>query len=159
MRRKLRTVKNAVVHVVLLAVIFLAAVVLFERWINESLPLEAEEMASSTFPLVYIHDNGTNYNCLHGYAAKMDVNYIRDTLTVLNDDHQLDIQIQPFNMSVENVSYEVLTLDGSESLENTRVVSLKEENNYLNATLQIQNKMLMNQEYILQIQVTAGRIA
>ena len=60
----------------------------------------------------------------------MDVNYIRDTLTVLNDDHQLDIQIQPFNMSVENVSYEVLTLDGSESLENTRVVSLKEENNY-----------------------------
>lgn len=156
MRGKLRTVKNAVVHVVLLAVIFLAAVVLFERWINESLPLEAEEMASSTFPLVYIHDNGTNYNCLHGYAAKMDVNYIRDTLTVLNDDHQLDIQIQPFNMSVENVSYEVLTLDGSESLENTRVVSLKEENNYLNATLQIQNKMLMNQEYILQIQVTAG---
>ena len=62
MRGKLRTVKNAVVHVVLLAVIFLAAVVLFERWINESLPLEAEEMASSTFPLVYIHDNGTNYN-------------------------------------------------------------------------------------------------
>ena len=46
MRGKLRTVKNAVVHVVLLAVIFLAAVVLFERWINESLPLEAEEMAS-----------------------------------------------------------------------------------------------------------------
>ena len=46
MRGKLRTVKNAVVHVVLLAVIFLVAVVLFERWINESSPLEAEEMAS-----------------------------------------------------------------------------------------------------------------
>ena len=36
MRGKLRTVKNAVVHVVLLAVIFLASVVLFERWINDA---------------------------------------------------------------------------------------------------------------------------
>lgn len=51
MRGKLRTVKNAVVHVVLLAVIFLAAVVLFERWINESLPLEAEEMEAQHFLL------------------------------------------------------------------------------------------------------------
>ena len=156
MREKLRTVKNVAVHAVILAVIFFAAVVLFERWINQSLPVEAEEMASSTFPLVYIRNNGVSYNCLHGYASKMDVSYIRDTVTVLNDDHQLDIQIQPFDMSVENVSYEVLNLDGSESLENTRVIQLKEENNYLNATLQIQNKMLMNQEYILQIQVTAG---
>lgn len=156
MREKLRIVKNVAVHAVILAVIFFAAVVLFERWINQSLPVEAEEMASSTFPLVYIRNNGVSYNCLHGYASKMDVSYIRDTVTVLNDDHQLDIQIQPFDMSVENVSYEVLNLDGSESLENTRVIQLKEENNYLNATLQIQNKMLMNQEYILQIQVTAG---
>ena len=52
MRGKLRTVKNAVVHVVLLAVIFLAAVVLCERWINESLPLGDVELGSSTFPHV-----------------------------------------------------------------------------------------------------------
>ena len=156
MREKLRTVKNVVVHVIVLAVVFLAAVAVFERWVNQSMPVEAETMASSTFPLVYIRNDGTSYNCLHGYASKMDVSYIRDTVTVLNDNHQLDIQIQPFDMSVENVSYEVLTLDGSESLENTRVISLKEENNYLNATLQIQNNMLMNQEYILQLQVTAG---
>ena len=156
MREKLRTVKNVVVHVIVLAVVFLAAVAVFERWVNQSMPVEAETMASSTFPLVYIRNDGTSYNCLHDYESKMDVSYIRDTVTVLNDNHQLDIQIQPFDMSVENVSYEVLTLDGSESLENTRVISLKEENNYLNATLQIQNNMLMNQEYILQLQVTAG---
>lgn len=156
MRAKLRTVKNVVVHIIVLTAVFLAAILLFERWVNQSMPVEAETMANSTFPLVYIRNNGTSYNCLHGYASKMDVSYIRDTVTVLNNNHQLDIQIQPFDMSVENVSYEVLTLDGSESLENTRVIQLKEENNYLNATLQIQNKMLMNQEYILQIQVTAG---
>ena len=95
MRGKLRTVKNAVVHVVLLAVIFLAAVVLFERWINESLPLEAEEMASSTFPLVYIHDNGTNYNCLHGYAANSDLNFEK-TFIMLHFSHPFDYILAQF---------------------------------------------------------------
>jgi hypothetical protein len=57
---------------------------------------------------------------------------------------------------VESVSYEVLTLDGTQSLENTNVINMTEENGYLNATLQIQNNMLLEQEYILKIQVTAG---
>lgn len=106
---------------------------------------------------MYICSNkGVSYNCLHGYAYEMDVANIRDTVTVLGDSHELDIQIQPFSSNVESVSYEVLSLDGTESLENTKVVQLTEESNYLTATLNIQNNMLLNQEYILKLQVTAG---
>lgn len=156
MRERLRTVKNVFIHVVVLLVIFLAAVIGFERWINQTVPTVAEEMGNSTFPLVYIQNQGVSYNCLHGYASEMDVNYIRDTVTVLDSSHELDIQIQTFSTSVDSLSYEVLTLDGGESLENTKVIRLEEESNYVNATLQIQNHMLLGQEYILKLQVTAG---
>ena len=156
MREKLNWVKTLAVHVIVLFLIFSVSVVVFSRWMNQSTPTEAEEMENSTFPLVYIQNKGVNYNCLHGYANEMNVGYIRDTLTILNENHELEIQIQPFSTKIESVSYEVLSLDGTESLENTRVVQLKEENGYVNATLQIQNNVLMNQEYILKIQVTAG---
>ena len=156
MHDKLLTVKNILVHVVVLTVIFIVAIIGFERWINQTAPSTAQAMENSTFPLVYMRNNGVNYNCLHGYAQEMDVNYIRDTVTVLSDDHKLDIQIQPFDSNIESVSYEVLTLDGSQSLENTKVIKLETENNYINATLDIQNHMLLEQEYILKLQVTAG---
>lgn len=156
MRGRLSIVKNILVHIVVLAVIFVVSAAGFSRWINQTAPSTAEDMASSTFPLVYMQNNGVSYNCLHGYSREMDVNYIRDTVTVLQDNHKLDIQIQPFDTNIESVSYEVLTLDGGQSLENTNVINLDEENGYLNATLQIQNKMLLEQEYILKLQVTAG---
>lgn len=143
-------------HIVVLTVVFVVAVVAFSKFINQTTPSTAEVMENSTFPLVYMQNKGVNYNCLHGYAKEMDVNYIRDTVTVLSDDHKLEIQIQPFDTNVESVSYEVLTLDGSQSLENTKVTKLEEENNYINAVLQIQNNMLLEQEYILKLQVTAG---
>ena len=156
MREKLKTVKNAVVHILVLLLVFIGAVVLFEKLINQSTPNSAQDMENSTFPLVYMQNKGVSYNCLHGYAYEMDVTNIRDTVTVLGDSHELDIQIQPFSSNVESVSYEVLSLDGTESLENTKVVQLTEESNYLTATLKIQNNMLLNQEYILKLQVTAG---
>ena len=114
MREKLKTVKNAVVHVLILLLVFIGAVVLFEKLINQSTPNSAQDMENSTFPLVYMQNKGVSYNCLHGYAYEMDVANIRDTVTVLGDSHELDIQIQPFSSNVESVSYEVLSLDGTE---------------------------------------------
>lgn len=156
MKKTIIKVRNAILHVLVLLVIFVVSVVCFERWINQSVPVTAEGMESSSFPLLYIVNDGVSYNCLHGYAYEMDVNYIRDTITVLGSDHSLDIQIQPFSTSVEGISYEILTTDGKESLENTNVVNLREENGYLYATFDIKNHMLMNQEYILKIKVNAG---
>ena len=156
MQDTISRIKNIVVRVVVLAVTFVVAVICFSRMINQTAPSTAETMENSTFPLVYMCNNGVSYNCLHGYTQEMDVEYIRDTVTVLSDDHLLAIQIQPFGTNIESVSYEVLTLDGLNSLENTNVIKLEEQDGYIAATLQIQNQMLLNQEYILKLQLTVG---
>ena len=83
MQNKLSTLKNILVHIVVLAVVFVVAVVAFSKFINQTTPSTAEVMENSTFPLVYMQNKGVNYNCLHGYAKEMDVNYIRDTVTSL----------------------------------------------------------------------------
>ena len=156
MSKRIAAVRRIVLHILVLLVIFVGAVIFFEGMINQVTPDTAEAMENSSFPLVYMRNDGVSYNCLHGYAYEMDVNYIRDAVTVLDGDHILEIQIQPFDTEVEGVSYEVLSLDGSQSLENTGVTNLTEEDGYLYASLEIQHHMRMNQEYILKIQVTAG---
>ncbi len=157
MVRILKTARNALIRFLVLLAVFLGAVFIFARAMNQMTPNTSGEMAGATFPLVYMQDNGVSYNCLHGYSYEMDVNEIRDTLTILNSDHELDILIQPFETNIANVSYEVLTLDGDTSLENTSVINLiEDEKNCYNATLTLQNQMLLNQEYILKIQMTAG---
>ncbi len=149
-------IKNIFVRIVVLTVIFFAAVLGFGRLINQTAPSTAEAMENSTFPLVYMRNNGVSYNCLHGYAREIDVEYIRDTVTVLSDNHLLDIQIQPFGTNIEGISYEVLTQDGLDSLENTNVIRTSEEDGYIVAELQLQNQMLLGQEYVLKLQVTVG---
>jgi len=153
----LKTVRNMIIRVLVLFMVFVVAIYVFARILNQSTPNTSETMADATFPLVYMQNDDVSYNCLHGYAYEMDVNYIRDTVTILDSSHELDIRIQPFNTNIESVSYEVLTLDGSESLENTSVINLTEDDEgYLEATLTIQNQVLLNQEYILKIQLSAG---
>ncbi len=156
MKKILSRIRKAAVHILILLGVFVISVFGFERWINQDVPNTAEGMESSSFPLVYMQNSGVSYNCLHGYAYEMNVNYIRDTITVLGGDHKLDIQVQPFSSNVESISYEVLSIDGKESLENTNVVKTRTENNSIYTTFEIQNRMLMNQEYILKINVNAG---
>ncbi len=156
MGKILKKVQKAAVHILILLGVFVTALFGFERWINQDVPNTAEGMESSSFPLIYMQNNDVSYNCLHGYAYEMDVNYIRDTVTVLGSSHKLNIQIQPFSSNIESISYEILSIDGRESLENTNVVKTKEENGYICAVFEVQNKMLMNQEYILKINISAG---
>ena len=139
-----------------LLILFVVSVLVFDRMINQVAPDTASSMKQSSFPLVYMNRGGVNFNCLHGYNREMDVSRIRDSITPLQTDRSIDIRIQTFSMAVDRVSFKVITLDGLETLENTQVIKLEKENDYLKATLKLQNKLLMNQEYILAINVNCG---
>ena len=156
MKGQIKKIRNVLLHILFLIILFCGSVLVFARMINQVTPDVAETMPNSTFPLVYMQKDGVNFNCLHGYAREMDVSYIRDSITPLDADRELDIQIQAFSTTIDSVSYEVISLDGTQTLENTKVVKLDKDGDTLSATLALQNKMLMKQEYMLKIQITSG---
>ncbi len=156
MKEKLKKIRNVVLHVLFLVVLFIGSVLLFSRRINQTVPDAAEPMAQSTFPLVYMEREGVDFNCLHGYAQEMDVSFMRDCITPLESDRSIGLRIRTFSTSVESVSYEVLSLDGSQTLENTKVIQLEREDDYLYARLELQSGMLMNHEYVLCIRLVSG---
>ncbi len=156
MSEQFRTFRNIFVKAVVFIAVYILAVMVSSRLINQFTPDTAAQMASSTFPLVYMQQGGINFNCLHGYNHEMDVSQMRYSITPLTEQREVTICIQTFGASVDSVSYEVVTIDGAQSLENTKVVRLEEDGDYITAKLELGNRMLMNQEYVLKLQVSTG---
>lgn len=148
--------KKVIIRIVTLLLVFAAAVFVIGKILNKDTPDTTGQMGQATLPLVYMTWEGTQLNCLHGYQKEMDVAAMRDSLTPMNDKRELTIQIQPYQNKISGVSFEVITADGKTSMEHTKVTKLEQDENYVTATLELQNKILINQEYMLKIQVTAG---
>ena len=156
MSEQFRTFRNIVIRIAAFIAVYVLAVLISSRVINQFTPDTATEMATSTFPLVYMRQGGINFNCLHGYNHEMDVSQMRYSITPLTERREVTICIQTFGASVDSVSYEVVTIDGTQSLENTKVVRLEEDGDYITSVLTLGSGMLMNQEYVLKLQVTTG---
>lgn len=156
MSEQFRTFRNIVIRVFVFIAVYLAAVMVSSRVINQFTPDTATEMSSSTFPLVYMQQGGINFNCLHGYNHEMDVSTMRYSITPLSEQREITICLQTFGASVDSVSYEVVTIDGTQSLENTKVVRLEKDGDYITSKLKLGSGMLMNREYVLKLQVTTG---
>lgn len=149
-------VKKIIIRVVTLLLIFAAAVFTIGKLINRDTPDTTKEMSNATLPLVYMMEGDTQINALHGHKREMDVMALRDALTPIDSDRTVTIQIQPFEKKIEGIRFEILTSDGRTSLENTKVTKIREDENYVTATLQLQNKILIHTEYMMKIAVTAG---
>lgn len=149
-------VKKIIIRVVVLLLIFFAAVFAIGKFVNRDTPDTTQEMSKASLPLVYMLEGETQINSLHGHVSEMDVTAMRDALTPIDSERKLSIQIQPFQKKISGVSFEVLTSDGKTSMEKTKVTKIQEDENYVTATLELQNKILINTEYMLKIVVTAG---
>lgn len=113
-------VKKIMIRAGILLLIFFAAVFVFGRIINRGKPDSTQEMGEPSLPLVYVLEEETQMNSLHGHVKEMDVMAMRDALTPISSERTLTIQIQPFQRQVSGVSFEVLTSDGKTSMENTK---------------------------------------
>lgn len=149
-------IKKILIRVVTLLIVFVAAVFGIGKYINKDTPDTTEAMRIATLPLVYMLNDETQMNRLHGYVKEMEITAMRDALTPIDSDRKLNIQIQPYQNKVTGVEFEVLTSDGKKSMENTKVTKISEDENYVTATLEFQNKILMNTEYMLKIALTVG---
>ena len=149
-------VRNTILHVLVLCILFVLSLGFFEHQINRSVPDAAADMEESSFPLVYMNRNGVNFNCLKGYTQEMDAARMRECITPLSADREIGLHIQLFSAKIENLSYEVLSRDGKTTLENTQIIKYEQSEDSIDTVLTLQGKMLMNEEYVLKINLVSG---
>ena len=111
------------------------------------------EMAPATLPVVYLQQGDTRINGLYGYSSEMDGMGMRDTITPLEEDLSLPVVIKTYENEIEEVDYAVRTMDMERLIENGKEEELTRKNGEVRFTLQFQNILEEETEYVLELTV------
>ncbi|HKM03293.1 MAG TPA: hypothetical protein VJZ04_01650 [Lachnospiraceae bacterium] len=141
--------KRIIVKCFVFIVLFIISLFVISGILNKGNTDMTTEMGKASLPLIYMNIENELVNCLHGYTVNMKGNYLRDTLTPLEEDRSLTISIDKYGVNINHLSYEVRSVDGKRLVESTKVLAYKENDEVLTATFTIKDLIEKNTEYSL----------
>lgn len=151
--------KKSVLKGIFFGVVLFVALFLFETVMNLGNTDMTADMPPASYPLVYMIVSGEQVNCLHGYRNEMEVSYMRDTITPLENGRDLGITVEKFGTGIESVSYQVRSGDGSRLIEETEITEYEETENLLTAYFTLKDLLEQGKEYnlIISLRLESGR--
>lgn len=113
---------------------------------------DTTSMKDATLPLVYMTtESGIKYNSLHGYTGDVNPTEIRDVITPIEADRNLQVSMNLYQSDIQGISYEIRTMDAETLVERTEVKDYTEKNQILTADFQFKNLLEEDTEYLLKI--------
>lgn len=140
--------KGVIKSLVLIAVFCLTVVITGFLTHKNNIDLTTT-MAEASLPMVYFQENGTDINELYGYTAEMDGTKVRDAIVPLGADLKLPVTVKVYQNQIENISYEVRTMDMERLMEEGAIDSFSQKDGKIALSLQLQNILEEGQEYML----------
>lgn len=138
--------KDRVIKIGVLTAVFIVAVLVFSFITNQGNSDMTVEMDAATFPTISFVSEGDEINHLVGYKNEMNIPAMRDTITPVNMDNNVEIRINLYEMKPESLTYEVYTLDGMERLLQRTEKKIEEK-----MKLSVGNVLLKGKEGVLKI--------
>ncbi len=135
----------------ILFLVFLCGVAGTSLLMNQGNSYDRSDMEAATLPEVMMEIDGVIANRMPGYREKMQVDFIRDCITPIDTTKRLKTVIDPYQVTIQSLSYEIRTSDGSKVLENQKIKSFSSQDSYLAAEFEIQSDLRMSQEYSMEI--------
>jgi len=104
-------------------------------------------MARASLPLVHITTQGIAYNYLHGLRQEMNGSFFRDTITPLGEGRTLSFVIDKYGNEINEISFEVRSIDGTRLVERTKVNDYEDKDNQIRADIMIKDLIESGVEY------------
>lgn len=140
-------------RVIILIVIFVAALYYFSRDIKEVVFNidNTTTMKEATFPLVTIKTGNNEINMLHGYSSNMDANKIREAVTPLGTDQTFEVLFNKDGREIKKLNYEVREFVGNELIETDSISVFDEKDNDQIAKIKLNATLKGEKEYAVKI--------
>ena len=149
--------KRAIIKGLSFILVFIAAIFIISRIMNQGNTDMTVEMKEPTYPLIYMKLESEEVNCLYGYCNTMETSYLRDTITVVPTTRNLSFVVEKYGASIKGISIEVRSVDGSRLIENTQITKSSETDDTLAASITLKDLIEVNIEYSLCIVVTTSQ--
>ncbi|RKI90508.1 hypothetical protein D7V94_13880 [Parablautia intestinalis] len=147
--------KKAIIKGVIVSFVFMITLFVVSNIMNKGNTDMTMEMGKATYPIISIEYEGFHINELHGYADAMEVSQMRESITPLGEGRKIELRINPYGRKIEEIAFEVRSLDGNRLIENTRIGDYEQkENEVIPVSFGLKDLIESNQEYMLVILLT-----
>lgn len=143
--------KRSIIKLAVFIAVFIAALFIVGKIMNQGHDNLTMEMAPATFPLITMEMDGVAYNQLHGYKNPMDVSFQRDTVTALGERRNTDFRIDTYGRMIDSITIEVRNADGSRLIENTELSEYTQHGNVISGTIALKDLIDRDTEYSMAI--------
>lgn len=143
--------KKKIVKTAVFILVFIVALIVGSNIMNKDHNNMTMEMAASSFPVITMKEDGSNYNRLYGYSGTSDTAFQRDTVTVLGENRDTQFVVDTYGREVTDISIEVRSIDGSRLIEDTPVTPSRQQDNLIYAAVALKDLIEKDTEYSLAI--------
>ena len=148
--------KRAIIKGLLLGCIFALALLVISRLMNQGNTDMTTEMGEAAYPVLSMTVGGHRVGSLHGYAQNMNCAYLRDNLQPIGEDRKIDVHMDTYGQQIDDIAFEVRSLDGERLVESTSVTEYEENGNEITFSITLKDLIENDTEYMLVFLVTAG---
>ncbi len=145
----MKKLRNVLLRIIVMAVVFVITIFFVDRFENRNYENLAVELEDSSLPLVYVNYEGRFINCLHGYLSTVDTTLMRDAITPVTDDKEIQISVDDNNNYVESYAYELRRASGDSLIEKGDLEADTDENGYDVLNINIRMDIEADTEYML----------
>lgn len=114
-------------------------------------------MQSATLPIVNMVYNDININMLQGYTTYMDGQYMRDSITPLEEGRTLGITIRKYGNVIAAMSYEIRTLDTERLIDKQDIEKFVTAGDNVYASIDVSSIVEKDTEYLLIIRLVSEK--
>ncbi len=132
-----------------LTAVFVAAVFIFGYSGNQSSVNLTTEMPQASYPVISMYYKEHLVGELHGYRDAMDVTTMRDSLVPVQGDREISVEIAAFGSPIEQVRYEIRSLNGERLIADRVCTDYEEQGDVLRMDLVLENLLETGKEYQL----------
>ena len=143
--------RRQTIRIIVLSVVFVIALFVTGYLTNRGNAGMTAEMSYATLPTISFTSNKQEVNPLVGHKEEMDISAVRETVLPLDSDGKISVNIQKYGREISGLTYEILSLDGSEKL-----AGKKEDKVEKTVVIDTDGILEENQEALLKIRLHLG---
>lgn len=141
---------------VLLVIFILSSVIFFVLAGEEGTESETQEMSEATFPVLFFTCAGEEVNESFGYAQKMDVSTIRDTITPVDEDLTIPVTIDVYDNEIISIAYNIYDPETAEVIEAHTAAAIEVTDEEASDNLILYNTLDSGSEAVLEVVLDLG---
>lgn len=157
----MKKIRNTIIRVIVMITVFIITIFFVNKFENREYENLAIEMEDSTLPLAYVRYDNEYINCMHGYTSAVDIVMLRDSITPIDENKNIEIVVEDNDDFADSYAYELRSIAGDSLIENGDLEVKEGENGFQVLDINIRMDIEPEMEYMLVMKANGkdGRVA